>query len=49
MVVYYIPPHLSNKLKNAEKGKITQIKDGNVWVKYNGPQGNLTPIRDLYV
>lgn len=46
--VYYIASHLAKNLDNAEKGNVTQIKDGRVWVKYNGPQGNLTRVQDLY-
>jgi len=46
--VYYIPSHLSTTLINAEKGYVTTLKDRKVWVRYKGPQGNLTPINNLY-
>ena len=47
-VVYYIPSHLEKKPENAEHGVITSIKDNNIWVRYKGPQGNLTPVKNLY-
>ena len=47
--VYYIPRHLPKTMQYAEKGHVSTIKNNRVWVRYNGPQGNLTPIKDLYV
>jgi len=46
--VYYIPGHLVPIPDNAEVGYITSINGDKVHVRYNGPQGNLTPIRNLY-
>ncbi len=47
--VYYIPQHLPKLLANVEKGVVSTIRDGRVWVRYRGPQGNLTPLDCLYV
>jgi hypothetical protein len=48
--VYYVPNHLFPNMNNAELGFVTKIDLGNqrVWVKYKGPQGNLTPIENIY-
>ncbi len=46
--VYYIPDHLEKIPENAEEGHISTIKDDKVWVRYRGPQGNLTPVKNLY-
>ena len=46
--VYYIPDHLEKILENAEEGHISTISEDGVWVRYRGPQGNLTPISNLY-
>jgi len=46
--VYYVAPHLEVNLKNAEKGFITKILEDRVWVRYLGPQGNLTSTQYLY-
>ncbi len=46
--VFYIPDHLEPKMMNAEVGFITTISGDCVWVKYKGPQGNLTPLKNLY-
>jgi hypothetical protein len=47
-VVYYIPQHLEKTMKNADRGIITKIKDGHVWVRFRGPTGALTPVDFLY-
>jgi D-serine deaminase-like pyridoxal phosphate-dependent protein len=47
-VVYYIPKHLDKTIENAEKGYVTQVEKGRVWVRYNGPQGALTPLDCLF-
>ncbi|MHA1675602.1 MAG: hypothetical protein ACTSU6_00310 [Candidatus Njordarchaeales archaeon] len=47
-VVYYIPDHLEPKMRNAEVGCISSISGDSVWVRYRGPQGNLTPLRNIY-
>ncbi len=46
--VYYIPDHLEKIPENAEEGHISTITEDGVWVRYRGPQGNLTPIKNLY-
>jgi len=47
-IVYYVPRHLDVKVENSEKGFVTSIKDEKVWVKFNGPTGELTPVDSLY-
>ena len=49
MDVYFVPRHLEPDIKNAEAGTVTMIRGENVWVKYFGPQGNLTPVECLYI
>lgn len=49
MDVYFVPRHLEPDIKNAEAGTVTMIRGENVWVKYLGPQGNLTPAECLYI
>lgn len=46
--VYYVAAHLTVTLDNAEKGFVTKILGDKVWVRYLGPQGNLTRVQDLY-
>ncbi len=46
--VYYIPSHLEKISDNAEEGHVTTLKDDKVWVRFRGPQGELTPISNLY-
>ena len=47
--VYYIADHLEKILENAEEGYVSTITEDRVWVRYKGPQGNLTPLKNLYV
>ncbi len=46
--VYYIPDHLENTPGNAESGVVTTVSEDGIWVRYRGPQGNLTPLKNLY-
>ena len=46
--VIYVPNHKIPQPKNGEVGYVTKIDGKNVWVRYNGPQGNLTPVENLY-
>ncbi len=47
-VVYYIPPHKDKTPENGERGVVKKKKDGKVWVRFLGPDGELTPLKDLY-
>ena len=46
--VWYVPNHKVPSSKNAEKGIVTKIQDKNVWVRFLGPRGELTPVENLY-
>jgi len=46
--LFYVPNHLDKKDENAEKGVVTQIDSGHIWVKFKGPTGELTPIGNLF-
>ena len=46
--VLYVPCHLDSKPENAEEGYVTGISGCRIWVRYKGPQGNLTPQDRLF-
>lgn len=46
--VYYVASHLDVNIENAEQGFVTKIFEGRVWVRYVGPQGNLTAVGNLW-
>ncbi len=47
-VLFYVPSHLDLKDENTERGVVTQIDAGHIWVRFKGPTGELTPIDNLY-
>ena len=46
----YIPKHLPTCASNGEKGIVTMIdaRKNRIWVKFKGPQGELTPVGCLW-
>jgi len=49
-ILLYIPPHLAICASNGQKCSVTMIdrRKNRIWMKFNGPNGELTPINRLW-